>query len=299
MYNHVIKQVIKSVKGVGIKMSKYIASLLGLEELTGALSVAYRIGLCIVIFVIGTIVIKIVQSAIKKTLRAGSRFNPGKSATISTVCSSIAKYVIYFLMLCYILSLWGVDPTSLLAIGGVASVAVGLGAQSVIQDILAGVFILTEDQFGVGDVVRIENCSGTVESIGMRTTRVRSMDGDLYIIPNGQIKIVTNMSKGFNRAIVDIGIAYNENIDAVIDLLKAELEKIYSENAVAGMMDCPQVLGVESLGDSSVVIRIKADCTVGENWNVERQLRRLIKNALDREGIEIPFPHQVVYVRQE
>lgn len=280
-------------------MSKYIASLFGMEELTGILQIAYRIGLCVVVFVIGSVVIKLVQKGIKKGLQAGGRFNPGKSATISTVCSSVTKYIIYFFMLCFILSIWGVDPTSLIAIGGVASVAVGLGAQSVIQDILAGAFILMEDQFGVGDVVKIENCSGTVESVGMRTTRIRSMDGDLYIIPNGQIKIVTNMSKGFNRAVVDISIAYNEDIDRVIDLLTAELEKIYNESTVEGMIDCPQVLGVERLEDSSVVIRIKADCTVGENWNVERQLRRLIKNALDREGVEIPFPHRVVYVKQD
>lgn len=282
-----------------IEMSKYIASLFGMEELTGILQIAYRIGLCVVVFVIGSVVIKLVQKGIKKGLQAGGRFNPGKSATISTVCSSVTKYIIYFFMLCFILSIWGVDPTSLIAIGGVASVAVGLGAQSVIQDILAGAFILMEDQFGVGDVVKIENCSGTVESVGMRTTRIRSMDGDLYIIPNGQIKIVTNMSKGFNRAVVDISIAYNEDIDRVIDLLTAELEKIYNESTVEGMIDCPQVLGVERLEDSSVVIRIKADCTVGENWNVERQLRRLIKNALDREGVEIPFPHRVVYVKQD
>jgi small conductance mechanosensitive channel len=202
-------------------------------------------------------------------------------------------------MLCYILSVWGIDATSLLAIGGVASVAVGLGAQSVIQDILAGIFILTEDQFGVGDVVRIESCSGTVESVGMRTTRVRSADGDLYIIPNGQIKIVTNMSKGFNRAVVDVGISYNEDIDRVIKLLEKELTKIYEEHIVKGMLDCPVILGVEKLDDSSVVLRVRADCAVGENWNVERELRRLIKNAFDREGIEIPFPQQVVYIKQE
>jgi small conductance mechanosensitive channel len=202
-------------------------------------------------------------------------------------------------MLCYILSIWGFNPTSLLAIGGVASVAVGLGAQSVIQDILAGIFILTEDQFGVGDVVKIEGCSGTVESVGVRTTRLRSADGDMYIIPNGQIKIVTNMSKGFNRAVVDVGISYGESIDRVIGILTKELEKIYNEHIVEGMIDCPVVLGVEKLDDSCVVIRVKADCSVGENWNVERQLRRLIKNAFDREGIEIPFPQQVVHIQKD
>lgn len=279
-------------------MSKLIASLFGMEEFTGIFEIIYKIGLCIVIFIIGSLIVRVVQKAIKHSLRSGSRLNPGKNATISTVCSSIAKYIIYFLTLCYILTVWGVSPASLLAVGGVASVAVSLGAQDIIQDILAGIFILTEDQFGVGDVVRIEGYSGTVESVGVRTTRIRSADGDLYIIPNGQIKIVSNMSKGFNRAIVDIGVSYDEDIDSVIELLEKELEKLYTQGTVKGMISAPEVLGVEQLADSSVIIRIKADCFVGDNWNVERQLRRLIKNTLDREGIEIPYPHNVVYVKE-
>jgi small conductance mechanosensitive channel len=93
-----------------------------------------------------------------------------------------------------------------------------------------------------------------------------------------------------------VGISYDENIDRVINMLTAELEKIYNNQLITGIIDCPQVLGVEQLADSSVIIRIRADCSVGENWNVERQLRRLIKNALDREGIEIPFPQQVVHI---
>lgn len=282
-----------------IKMSKYVASLFGMDELTGIFAIIYKIGVCIIILIIGLFIIKLLQKAIKRSFAAGTRLNPGKSATMATVCSSVAKYIIYFFVLCYMLSVWGVDPTSLLALGGLASVAVGLGAQSVISDILAGIFILTEDQFGVGDVVRIEGYSGTVESIGMRTTRLRSMDGDVYIIPNGQIKIVTNMSKGFNRAIVDVGVSYGENIDNVINVLNSELERIFEQNLIGGILKKPEVLGVESLADSSVVIRIKADCSVGENWNVERQLRRLIKNAFDREGIEIPFPQCVVHIEKE
>lgn len=282
----------------GEKMSDYIASLLGMEKLTGIFEIIYKIGLCIVVLIIGLFIIKLLQKFIKKSFAASTRITPVKSATVVTVCCSIVKYVVYLFILCCLLSIWGFDPTSLLAIGGFASVAVGLGAQTIISDILAGIFILTEEQFGVGDVVCIENYSGIVESVGIRTTRIRSMDGNVYIIPNGQIKIVTNMSKGFNRAIVDVSISYSENIDKVISILDKELEKIYTENMVTGIIDKPVVLGVESLDDSSVVIRIKADCSVGENWNVERQLRRLIKNAFDREGIEIPFPQQVVHLNK-
>lgn len=280
-------------------MSKIVASIFGMEELTGIFEVLYKIGVCIIILIISLFLIKLLQKAIKKSFGVGSRFNHSKSATMSTVGCSVVKYIIYFFMMCFMLSVWGINVNSLLAIGGVASVAVGLGAQSVISDIMAGIFILTEDQFGVGDVVCIEGYTGTVESVGMRTTRLRSMDGDVYIIPNGQIKIVTNMSKGFNRAIVDVGISYKENIDRVIDVLEKELKRIFNEKHIKGMLTEPQVLGVEELADSSVVIRIKADCNVGENWNVERQLRRLIKNAFDKEGIEIPFPQQVVHIEKE
>ena len=263
------------------------------------LTILYRGGLCVGIIVVGTVIIKVVQKCIKRSFAVSTRIVSKKSATATTVCSSITKYIIYFFILCCVLSIWGINPASLLAIGGFASVAVGLGAQAIISDILSGVFILIEDQFSVGDMISIGAFSGVVESIGVRTTRIRSADGDVYIIPNGEIKIVTNMSKGFNRAIVDIGISYNESIDRAIDLLDKELSKVYSEGVVTGLIAKPRVLGVEGLEESAVVLRIKADCEVGENWNVERQLRRLIKNTFDREGVEIPYPQQVVYVRKD
>lgn len=274
-------------------MSKYLANLLGMEEVTDAFNIVYKIGLCLVVIIVATIAVKIVKHLINKHFS-----KTGRKGTITTVSYSIVKYVIYFFTIYHILTIWGVDPASMIAIGGVASLTIGLGAQSTIQDMLSGIFILTENQFGVGDVVKIEGYMGTVESVGMRTTRLRSADGDVYIIPNGQIKIVTNMSKGFNRAVVDVGIAYSENIDEVIKILNKELARIYDKKEVDGLLHAPTVLGVENLADSSVVLRVRADCAVGENWNVERQLRRLIKNAFDKEGIEIPFPQQVVHIEK-
>ena len=122
------------------------------------------------------------------------------------------------------------------------------------QEIIKGMFILIEDQFAVGDRITVEGYSGIVEGIGIRTTRIRSADGDLFIIPNGQVKIVTNMSKGFNRAVVDISVAYEENIDRVMDIMRDELKTAFETNKINGLLGEPQVLGIVDLGDFSVEI---------------------------------------------
>ena len=184
--------------------------------------------------------------------------------------------------------------SSLIAVAGVGSVAIGFGAQSLVQDVITGMFILFEDQFGVGDIVRLETLTGTVETIGIRSTRIRSVDGDLHIIPNGMIKIITNMSKEFNRATIDIGIAYEENIDKVLDIMKDEVNKIYTQKLIDGLMAEPNVLGIIDLADSAVVVRILADTQIGENWHVEREIRRIMKKRLDKEKIEIPYCKRVV-----
>ncbi|MBQ6555797.1 MAG: mechanosensitive ion channel family protein [Firmicutes bacterium] len=255
---------------------------------------AVKLVITLVIFIIGRLIISILKSLIKKTVTKNTKLSPRKANTIGAVTTSVVKYAAYFVLACILLNFWGINTNSLLTLGGVATVAVGLGAQSIIQDIMTGAFILMEDQFGVGDIISTEGYSGVVVSIGLRTTVLRSMDGNLHIIPNGQIKTVTNMSKDFNRGIVYICVAYEENIDRVIDILDDEMEKIFSNEHIDGLISKPVVLGVEELGESSIKIRISADCNIGRNWDVERQIRRLVKNRFDKEGVEIPFPQVVV-----
>ena len=156
-------------------------------------------------------------------------------------------------------------------------------------------FILIEDQFAVGDRITVEGYSGIVEGIGIRTTRIRSADGDLFIIPNGQVKIVTNMSKGFNRAVVDISVAYEEDVDRVMNVMRDELKTAFETNKINGLLGEPQVLGIVDLGDFSVVIRVTADSVIGENWAIERDIRKLIKNRFDKENICIPYPQVVLH----
>ena len=214
------------------------------------------------------------------------------------VCRDGNRVFIVF-VICNVLPVWGISASSIVAIGGAASLAIGVGAQDVIKDMLSGFFILSENQYVIGDVVTIDGYTGKVEAIGMRTTRIRSLDGNVHIIPNGRISVVTNMSKGFNRAIVDVGVTYDEDIDRVLAVLRDEMKLVYKNERLTGMIAEPNVLGVEELGDSSVVIRISTDCEIGENWQLERELRRIIKKRLEKEGIEIPFPQRVIHIKEE
>lgn len=259
-----------------------------------ALDAAEKLLITLILIFIGRLAVKIAAAVIKKTITKNDRLTERKAKTVGAVTASVVKYLIYFVVLCAVLNHWGVNTGSLLTLGGVATVAVGLGAQNIIQDILSGAFILMEDQFGVGDIISAEGYTGTVVSIGLRTTVLRSPDGNMHIIPNGQIKTVTNMSKGFNRGIVDISVAYEENIDRVIEVLKDEMQRAYEDKHIEALIACPVILGVEALGDSGISIRISADCTIGHNWEVEREIRRLVKNRFDKEGIEIPFPQLVI-----
>ncbi len=194
-------------------MDKLTEKMNAIKSLDWLIEILADIGLSIFQVIIAGIVIKILIGFIKKSLRLNNKLSDRKRQTLSEVLSSVTKYTVWFIVICSILTNFGVNVASLIAVAGVGSVAIGFGAQSLVQDVITGMFILFEDQFGVGDIITVDRLTGTVESIGLRSTRIRSADGDLHIIPNGMIKIITNMSKEFNRATIDIGVAYEENID--------------------------------------------------------------------------------------
>ena len=186
-----------------------------------------------------------------------------KANTVYSIVSSVIKYLLYFIAICTILVQLGVEKSSLIAIAGAGSVAIGLGAQNVIQDTLDGFFILFEDHFGVGDIVTIQGQTGTVEAITMRTTKIRDFNGAVHIIPNGSIGVITNYCKEYMNAIVEIDVGYEENIEEVLAVLKNEMEQ--TEN-VSGLLQTPEVLGVVGLNESAVRIRIVGKCQVKKNW---------------------------------
>ena len=219
-----------------------------------------------------------------------------KAKTLSTVTGSILKYVIYFIGLMSILKQLGVSSESLVVIASAGSVAIGLGAQSIAGDMMEGFFILFEDHYAVGDIVTIQGITGTVESVTLRSTKLRDFGGAVHIIPNGSIGTVTNNCREFINAVVTVGIAYGESIDRAIAVLQDEMQKTADMEAV---LKNPTVAGVIGLDDSAVTIKIVAKCKVKMNYAVEAELRRRIKNRFDAEGIEIPFPQQVVHLMKE
>lgn len=219
-----------------------------------------------------------------------------KAKTLSTVTGSILKYVIYFIGLMSILKQLGVSSESLVVIASAGSVAIGLGAQSIAGDMMEGFFILFEDHYAVGDIVTIQGITGTVESVTLRSTKLRDFGGAVHIIPNGSIGTVTNNCREFINAVVTVGIAYGESIDRAIAVLQDEMQKTADMEAV---LETPTVAGVIGLDDSAVTIKIVAKCKVKMNYAVEAELRRRIKNRFDAEGIEIPFPQQVVHLMKE
>lgn len=220
-----------------------------------------------------------------------------KAETMNSIIGSIIKYLFYFIAGCSILIYLGVPPTSLVAVAGIGSVAIGLGCQGLVQDLVAGFFILLEDQFGVGDIVTIEGHTGTVEAITIRTTCLRAADGTVFIIPNGSIKIVINMCKEFMNAVIDVGIDYGEDMEHVLKVLHDEMEK--AAKIITGLRNTPMVLGIIALDDSAVTVRITAECEVKENYRIERELRLLIKKRLDKEQISIPFPQRTIHIINE
>jgi small conductance mechanosensitive channel len=186
----------------------------------------------------------------------------------------------------------GFDITTVIAVTSIAGVAIGFGAQNLVKDIITGFFILFEDQFAVGDYITIEGMSGIVEVLGLRITKIRDFSGDLHIIPNGSITKVTNKSRGNMRALVEFQIAYEEDIDnaiKVINRVNKEMKKDFKQ-----IVEGPEVMGVTALGDFGVTIRVFAKTLPMEQWGVEVELRKKIKNALDMEGIEIPYPKRVL-----
>lgn len=216
-------------------------------------------------------------------------------ASLFDAVLTIALLVIAALMIFQALG-FAVGP--LLASAGIAGVAIGLGAQSLVKDVLSGVFIILERQFSVGDVVRIGANSGAVEELNLRTVVLRDGDGGVHIIPNGQIDRVTVLTRDWSRLMLDLDIGYDADIDNAI----AVLERVFTTYAAAHadiVIEPPEVLGVQNLAESSVQIRVWMKMLPGKQWAAGRELRALVKKAFDEAGIEIPFPQRTVWLRNE
>jgi small-conductance mechanosensitive channel len=224
--------------------------------------------------------------------RKRSTLNPQKAKTLETLLQSILRYAIYFLSAVTILSTMGIKTESILASAGIVGIAVGLGAQSLVRDVLTGFFIIFEDQFVVGDYVETAGLSGYVEEMGLRVTKLRDFSGVIHILPNSEISKVSNHSRGNRRALVEVAVSYEEDIEKVESVLEAAMAETARLPAV---LEGPRVLGITQLGPSEIVFRIWASTKPMEQWGVERELRKNIKQAFDQAGIQPPFPRVVMY----
>nr|WP_246944341.1 mechanosensitive ion channel family protein [Bacillus pinisoli] len=255
----------------------------------------------LLIFFIAGILIRLgklaLQNVFKIRTKSPLRVSERREATLTRLLDNILTYVIYFIAFIMVLEVFTIDVTALLAGAGVAGLAIGFGAQNLVRDVITGFFIIFEDQFSVGDYIRTGTFEGTVEEIGLRITKIKSFTGEIHILPNGSIQDVTNFSISNSVAIVDISIAYEGDIskaENVIQDLLQELPERYED-----MVDVPQLLGVQMLGASDVVLRVTSEVKPMRHFAISRALRKEIKIRLDNHGIEIPFPRVVMYNRND
>lgn len=222
---------------------------------------------------------------------------PAKLKTMNALIKSVFRYFIFFIFVIMVLRELNIDYTPILASAGILGLAVGFGAQNLIADIISGFFFIIEGQMSVVDYITAGTYTGIVEEIGLRTTRLRDFSGEQHIIPNGKIEVVTNHTTGNMRALVDVDVDYGEDlerVEKVLIQLGEELSQRFSE-----IKQGPLVLGVVDLADSGITLRMVAYTEPMEQWKIEREMRKAIKERFDQENIEIPFPRRVIYQRQE
>jgi moderate conductance mechanosensitive channel len=284
------------------KLNKLYDKLLGIltnEELW--INIGLGFIKIIMIFVLSTVFLRIAKLALhnvfKVRQKTSLRISERREATLLRLLDNVLTYVVYFVAIIMILDTLGIPVTTILAGAGIVGLAVGFGAQSLVKDIITGFFIIFEDQFSVGDYIRIGNFEGYVEEIGLRTTRIKSWTGEVHILPNGSINQVTNFSLNNSVAVVDVSIAYEGDIEKAENVIRELLEELPAK--YEDMVAAPQLLGIQNFAASDIVMRIICETKPMRHWFIARALRKEIKLRLDEHGIEIPFPRLVLYNRQE
>ncbi|HOV91140.1 MAG TPA: mechanosensitive ion channel family protein [Syntrophorhabdaceae bacterium] len=191
----------------------------------------------------------------------------------------------------------GINIGPILAAAGIVGLAVGFGAQSLVKDVISGFFIILEDQIRVGDVVEVGGKSGIVENINLKTTKLRDMAGNVHYVPNGLIQVVTNMTKEYSRYVFDIGVAYKEDVDRVIEVIKGIDEEMRNDPEFKDDIIEPiEILGLDQFASSSIIIKARTTTIPIKQWRVGREFNRRIKKRFDELGIEIPFPHITLFM---
>jgi small conductance mechanosensitive channel len=223
-----------------------------------------------------------------------------RAGALGAVLRSVASIIIYAVAIIMVLGEFDVSLAPLLASAGIAGVALGFGAQTLVRDFLSGIFILIEDQYGVGDFVDLGEATGVVEEVTLRITRVRDVQGTLWHVPNGEIRRVGNQSQLWARVILDVEVAYDTDIAEASAVVKEVADSVWREGSEAlPILEEPELWGVESFGPDAIVLRLAVKTDPGRQWAVSREVRARLKQAFDEHGIEIPFPQRTVWLRGE
>ncbi|MDD4637451.1 MAG: mechanosensitive ion channel family protein [Bacteroidales bacterium] len=262
-------------------------------------------GIKIVLIAVGYLILnsilkKLVQRSIRISVRGGNYVSKEaetkRENTLIRICTGVIRISLLSISTLMILSEVGLEIGPILAGAGIVGLAVGFGGQYLIRDIISGLFIIVENQYRVGDVVNFDGTGGLVEDISLRMTTIRDLDGTVHHIPHGEIKKVANLSKTYSRVNMNIGVSYNSNIDHVIKVVN-QVGKELAEDPKwkDAIISAPQFLRIDGFADSAIVIKILGDTQPIKQWEVSGELRKRIKVAFDKEGIEIPFPQRVIH----
>ncbi len=232
------------------------------------------------------------------TTRIAAARRKQRAETMGTVLKSVTTFAVVTVVLIMVLAEFEVNIGPLLAGAGILGLAVGFGAQALVQDFFAGIFMLFEDQYGIGDVVDLGEATGVVEAVTLRVTRLRDVNGTVWYIRNGEVMRVGNMSQNWARTVLDVSVAYGEDLARVRAVLEALCHEMWAEQEFRERtLEEPEVWGVERMEADGIAVRVAIKTAPLEQWAVARILRQRIKERFDREGIEIPFPQRVLWHR--
>jgi small conductance mechanosensitive channel len=262
-------------------------------------------GLRIVLIVVLTLlVLKFIQTFSRwmfdKLTKTKDEEYKKRAETLSSIIRYLLSIGIIIIAVIILLSEFGINIGPLLASAGIIGLAVGFGAQQLVQDIISGFFIFLEDQIRVGDVVQIADKGGLVEKITLRMIILRDLAGNVHYVRNGQINVVTNMTKEYSRYVFDIGVAYRENVDEVIEVINEVDEELRNDPEFKDdILEPIEILGLDQFADSALIIKARTKTKPIQQWRVARAFNRLLKKKFDERNIEIPFPHITLYMGQD
>jgi small conductance mechanosensitive channel len=275
--------------------------LLQPEILVGtALRIAGALAVAFVLWWMLRVVIRRIEKSLGQPQPGALTVSEQRTRTLVSLLRSVGRVIIFVVLLFMLMSAVGLDLGPLLAGAGVVGLAISFGAQSLVKDVISGLFILIENQFGVGDVVRIEGVSGAVERMTLRVVALRDVHGVVHIVPNGQITKVSNLTRTWARVVLDVNVAYKVDTDHAIEVMRDVGHELWEdEEWKALLVDAPEVPGIESFDSGSVTIRMTAKTLPLKQWDVARELRRRLKRRFAEEDIEVPLGQTLLWERTE